>query len=161
MSFGPINSHVQLGCIMQTDCQTRSERSLKQLISLSSTRVTRASPNSMSQASAIRQSSWDTPGSWSTTPTSTGAQVRSNWHAAQITADRPKVIAAAWTSVGEVQSGPVLGHFCRTGDRTVRSLTKILGPGPGTATDCLYRSGPGPDRVQTVPALFIYLFIQD
>ena len=23
------------------------------------------------------------------------------------------------------------------------------------------RSGPGPDRVQTVPALFIYLFIQD
>ena len=64
-------------------------------------------------------------------------------------------------SVGEVRSGPVPGHFCRTGDRTVWSLTKFLGPGPGTATNHLYRSGPGPDRVQTVPALFIYLFIQD
>ena len=65
------------------------------------------------------------------------------------------------SSVGEVRSGPVPGHFCWTGDRTVWSLTKFLGPGPGTATDHLYRSGPGPDRVQTVPALFIYLFIQD
>ena len=65
------------------------------------------------------------------------------------------------TSVGEVRSGLVPGHFCRTGDRTVRSLTKFLGPGPGTAMNRLYWSGPGPDRVQTVPALFIYLFIQD
>ena len=67
----------------------------------------------------------------------------------------------AQTSVGEVRSGPVPGHFCRTGDRTVWSLTKFLGLGLGTATDRLYRSGPGPDRVQMVPALFIYLFIQD
>ena len=64
-------------------------------------------------------------------------------------------------SVGEVRSGLVPGHFCRTGDRTVQSLTKFLGPGPGTAMNRLYRSGPSPDRVQTVPALFIYLFIQD
>ena len=35
------------------------------------------------------------------------------------------------TSVGEVWSGPVPGHFCRTGDWTVWSQTKILGPGPG------------------------------
>ena len=67
----------------------------------------------------------------------------------------------AVASGGEVRSGLVPGHFCQTGDWTVRSLTKFLGPGPGTATDRLYRSGPGPDRVQTVPALFIYLFIQD
>ena len=64
-------------------------------------------------------------------------------------------------SVGEVRSGPVPGHFCQTGDRMVRSLTKFFGPGPGTTTNRLYRSGPGPDRVQMVPALFIYLFIQD
>ena len=65
------------------------------------------------------------------------------------------------SSIGEVQSGPVPGHFCQTGDQTVQSLMKYLGPGPGTATNRLYRSDPGPDRVQTVPALFIYLFIQD
>ena len=65
------------------------------------------------------------------------------------------------TSVGEVRSGLVPGHFCQTGDQTVQSLMKYLGPGPGTATNRLYRSGPSPDRVQTVPALFIYLFIQD
>ena len=70
-------------------------------------------------------------------------------------------ISMLHTSVGEVRSGLVLGHFCQTGDQTVRSLMKYLGPGPGTAMNCLYRSGPGPDRVQTVPALFIYLFIQD
>ena len=34
-------------------------------------------------------------------------------------------------SVGEVQSGPVRGHFRQTGDRTVRSQMKFLGPGPG------------------------------
>ena len=37
----------------------------------------------------------------------------------------------ASTSVGEVRSGPVPGHFCRTGDWTVRSQTKFPGPGPG------------------------------
>ena len=35
-------------------------------------------------------------------------------------------------SVGEVRSGPVPGHFCRTGDWTVRSLMKYLGGPPGT-----------------------------
>ena len=35
------------------------------------------------------------------------------------------------TSVGEVWSGPVPGHFCQTRDRTVRSLMKYLGLGPG------------------------------
>ena len=37
--------------------------------------------------------------------------------------------------VGEVWSGPVLGHFGQTGDQTVQSLTKYLGLGlgpPGT-----------------------------
>ena len=48
-------------------------RSLKQSISLSSTRVIRAGPNSMSRMLAIRQSSWDTLGLQSTTLTSTGA----------------------------------------------------------------------------------------
>ena len=73
----------------------------------------------------------------------------------------PGLMELELPSVGEVRSGPVPGHFCQTGDQTVRSLMKYLGPGPGTATNRLYRSGPGPDRVQTVPALFIYLFIQD
>ena len=78
MNFRPINSHIRSGCIMQTDCQTRSERSPRPLTSFSNTKVTRASPNSMSRVSVIRQSSWDTPGLQSTTPTSTGAQVKSN-----------------------------------------------------------------------------------
>ena len=39
------------------------------------------------------------------------------------------------TSVGEVQFGPVWGHFCWTGDQMVWTLTKFLGLGlglPGT-----------------------------
>ena len=39
------------------------------------------------------------------------------------------------SSVGEVQFGPVQGHFCQMGDQTVQSQTKFLGPGlgpPGT-----------------------------
>ena len=97
MNFRPTVSHVWSGYIMWTGRQMISGRSLKQSISSSSTRVTRASPNSTSQVSAMRQLSWDTPGLWSTTPTSTGTQVKSNWHAAQITADRLKVIAATRT----------------------------------------------------------------
>ena len=38
---------------------------------------------------------------------------------------------SAHGSDGEVQSGLVPSHFCQTGDWTVLSLTKILGPGPG------------------------------
>ena len=63
-------------------------------------------------------------------------------------------------SVGEVWSGPVLGHFCWTGDLTVPSLMKYLGPGlgpPGTVYISLVPvqtwSRPGPDS----PAFhFIY-----
>ena len=55
-------------------------------------------------------------------------------------------VAGQQASVGEVQSGPVRGHFCQTGDRTVRSQTKFLGPGPGPPGTVWTRSGPGPDR---------------
>ena len=55
MNFGPTVSHVQLGYIMWTGHQMRLGRSLKQSISLSSTKITRASPNSTSQVSATRQ----------------------------------------------------------------------------------------------------------
>ena len=40
-------------------------------------------------------------------------------------------VSAGHASVGEVQSGLVLGHFCWTGDWTVQYQTKFLGPGPG------------------------------
>ena len=92
MSFRPIVSHGWLGYIMWMGFQMRLESSPKQSISLSSTR---AGPNSMSQVPATRWASWDTPGLWSTTPTSTGTQAKSNWYAAQITAGKPKVIAVA------------------------------------------------------------------
>ena len=53
-------------------------------------------------------------------------------------------------SVGEVWSVPVLGHFCQTGDWTVRSLTKFW----DQDQDChrlsisvWSRSRPGPDPV--------------
>ena len=45
------------------------------------------------------------------------------------------LISLLRASVGEVQFGPVLGHFFWTGDQMVRSLMKYLGLGlgpPGT-----------------------------
>ena len=62
-------------------------------------------------------------------------------------------------SVGEVWSGPVPGHFCRTGDPTVPSLTQFLGPGPGLPRTIYIGLVP----VQTgsrrsLHILFIYLF---
>ena len=45
------------------------------------------------------------------------------------------MLLPAETSVGEVQFGPVPGHFCQTGDQMVWSLMKFLGLGlgpPGT-----------------------------
>ena len=63
------------------------------------------------------------------------------------------------TSVGEVRSGLVLGHFCQTRDRTVRSLTKFLGPGlglPQTVYIGLVLVQTGSRR--SLHYLFLYLF---
>ena len=61
-------------------------------------------------------------------------------------------------SVGEVWSGPVPSHFCRMGDWTVQSLTRMAWDRHGPSILVWSRSRPGPDPV---PAHFIYLFIQD
>ena len=62
-------------------------------------------------------------------------------------------------SVGEVRSGPVLGHFCRTGDWTVRSLTKFLGPGLGLPRTIYIGLVPvQTGSRQSLHYLFIYLF---
>ena len=63
------------------------------------------------------------------------------------------------TSVGEVWSGLVPGHFCRTGDLMVPSLTQFLGPGLGLPRTVYIGLVP----VQTgsrwsLYILFIYLF---
>ena len=63
------------------------------------------------------------------------------------------------TSVGEVRSGLVPGHFCRTRDLTVPSLTQFLGLGPGPPQTIYI----GLVLVQTgsrrsLHILFIYLF---
>ena len=62
-------------------------------------------------------------------------------------------------SVGEVQSGPVPGHFRQTGDPMVPSLTQFLGLGPGPPQTIYFGLVP----VQTgsrgsLHILFIYLF---
>ena len=64
-----------------------------------------------------------------------------------------------WPSVGEVRSGPVPGHFCWTGDRTVQSLTKFLGPGPGLPWTVYIGLVPAQTRSRrSLHYLFIYLF---
>ena len=65
---------------------------------------------------------------------------------------------SAHNSVGEVRSGPVPGQFCRTGDRTVRSLTKILGPGLGPGPSQTVYIGLVPVQTWSLHLLFIYLF---
>ena len=63
------------------------------------------------------------------------------------------------SSVGEVRSGPVPGHFCWTGDLTVPSLTQFLGPGlgpPRTVYIGLVLVQTGSRR--SLHILFIYLF---
>ena len=68
-------------------------------------------------------------------------------------------IVHVWPSVGEVQSGPVPGHFCWTGDRMVPSLTQFLGLGlgpPQTAYIGLVPVQTGSRR--SLHILFIYLF---
>ena len=59
------------------------------------------------------------------------------------------------SSVGEVQSGLVPGHFCRTGDPTVPSLTQFLGL-PWTVYIGLVLVQTG--SRQSLHILFIYLF---
>ena len=59
-------------------------------------------------------------------------------------------------SVGKVQSSLVPGHFCQTGDQTVRSLTKILGLGLGPPWTVYI--GLVLVQTQSLHILFIYLF---
>ena len=83
-------------------------------------------------------------------------KVQSKWHTMNSC-----IIGTLVNSIGEVWSGPVPGHFFQTRDRTVWSLTKILGLGLGLPqTIYIDRSGPHPDPVQTqsLHILFIYLF---
>ena len=63
------------------------------------------------------------------------------------------------TSVGEVRSGPVQGHFCWTGDWTVQSLTKFLGPGLRLPWTVYISLVPAQTRSRrSLHYLFIYLF---
>ena len=57
-------------------------------------------------------------------------------------------------SVGEVQSGLVPGHFCWTGDWTVWSLTKFLGPGPGPPWTVYIGLVPVQTRSRPSPCMF-------
>ena len=63
---------------------------------------------------------------------------------------------ALWNSVGEVRSGPIPVHFCWTGDQTVQSLTKFLGPGLGLPRTIYI--GLDPVQTRSLHILFIYLF---
>ena len=72
---------------------------------------------------------------------------------------RMAVSCAFLASVGEVQSGPVPGHFFQTRDPMVPSLTQFLGLGPGPSQTVYIGLVP----VQTgsrrsLHYLFIYLF---